>query len=404
MAEPLDTTGPLIENPPPISFDYGRIGQRTASFRFDLIGIDGVRDANPLTPLKGSSPAISHDTTRTVKRTLSLSLGVAETARFDPVYHRVEVSMTVGGVTYPLGRYMAADRTRAGFASNMLQGSVAFTDELAQVAVPLERGFSAPQSGNHGVSVTGENIVVLVRALLGRFRLFDPRESWGGTVTATGTTATIESGGYIPVEIDVEPSPYVATNAWRAGTAGTQVLEDLSLTGDYWSPWMGNTGTFRMIRTFDPASPSIVPLSDWDATKAAIRESVSYTDDLLTAPNRFVVVSNRGSGVNATAAITSTYDTPSDAPWSIANRGFVIPQIIDAPVDSTGAARALARNVGRRSQVFERAQVSTPPDPRHDSYDVIVWNGSKWLELAWTLTLIEGAPMVHTLRKVYADG
>lgn len=401
MAGPLDSSGPLVESPPPLSFDYRAIGQRQASFSFDLIGIDGYRDPDPLTPLRDTSPAISHDTTRTVKRTMSLALGVADTARFDPVYHRVEVSMTVGGTTYPLGRYMAADRTRADFATNMTQGSVAFTDELAQVTVPLEKGFSAPQSGNNGAATTGENIVTLVRALLGRFRLFDPHDAWGGVGTVV--PVVIETGGYIPVEIDIEPTPFLSTNAWRAGTTGGQVLEDLALTGDYWSPWMDNTGTFRMIRTFDPFTPSVIPLSNWDDTRAAIRGTVSYTDDLLTAPNRFVVISNKGAGTNALGAIVATYDTPAGAPWSIENRGFVIPQITDAPVDSAVAARALVRNIGRRAQVFERAQVSTPPDPRHDSYDVVIWKGSKWLELAWTLTLVEGAPMVHTLRKVYAD-
>lgn len=402
MTLPLDTSGPLIESPAPRVFDYAAIGQRTSSFRFDLIDIDGIRDPDPLTPIKGSSPTISHDTTRTVKRTLNLALGVDDTERFDPVRHRVEVSMTTGGVTYPLGRYMAADRTRAAFATSMMQGSIAFTDELSQVVVPLERGFSSPQASNNGASLNGTTVPVLVRALLNRFLLFDPRYSWGGTTSGT-SFPVIESAGYIPVEIDVEPSPYVTTLAWRAGTSGGQVLEDLALTGDYWSPWMDNTGTFRMIRTFDPSTPSVVPLADWDDTRAAIRGSISYTDDLLIAPNRFVVISNKGSGVNASTPIVAVYDTPADAPWSIANRGFVIPQITDAQVDSAVTARAMARNIGRRAMVFERAQVSTPPDPRHDSYDVIVWNGAKWLELAWTMTLLEGAPMVHTLRKVYTD-
>lgn len=403
MANPLYTGGPLVETPPPVSFDYGAIGQRRASFRFALIGIDGVRDPVDLTPLKGSNPAISHDTTRTVKRTMSLALGVTDTARFDPVRHRVEVSMTVGGVVYPLGRYMAADRARAGSTGGN-QASIAFTDEMAQVAVPLDRGFSSPQvggGGSGGVS-GGENIGVLTRILLNGFRLFDPRESWGGVGGAA--VQAVPGGGYIPVEIDVEPTPFLSAAAWRAGTSGGQVLEDLALAGDYWSPWIDNRGTFRMIRTFDPASPSIAPLSDWDSTRAVIRSSVSYTDDLLTAPNRFVVISNQGSGLNASTEITATYDTPASAPWSIANRGFVIPEIHDVQVSNPAAARSLVDNIGRRQQVFERAQVSTPPDPRHDSYDVIFWNGVRWLELAWTLPLTEGSAMTHTLRRVYTDG
>jgi hypothetical protein len=394
MTSPFYTGGPLVAAPPPPGFDFSNIGQRSASFGFDLIEIDGFRDPDPLTPLKGSSPSLSHDTTRTVKRTLTLALGVTDTARFDPVRHRIEVSMTVGGATYPLGRYMAADRTRAG-STGGLQGSVLFTDEMAQVATSLQRGFSTPQAIS-GVSRLGENAGSLMRTLLGRFRLFDPRDEWGAT-----DSQVIESGGYIPVEIDIDPTPYLSNAAWRAGQTGTQVLEDLALAGDYWSPWMDNTGNFRAIRTFDPSDLSVIPLSNWDATNAVIRSSVSYTDDILTASNRFVVISNKGAGDNSTVEIVATYDAPDDAPWSIANRGFVIPEIHDVQVDNVAAARALVRNIGMRQQVFERAQVSTPPDPRHDSYDVVIWNGARWLELAWTMTLIEGAPMVHTLRRVY---
>lgn len=397
MTSPLYTGGPLVEDPPPRVFDYSAIGQRSAAFTFTMIDLDGVVDPDPLTPLKGSTPTISHDTTRTVKRTLTMALGVADTARFDPIGHRVLVSMTVGGTTYPLGRYMAVDRTRAGSTGGE-QASLAYTDELTQVNVQLDRGFSSPQAGNNGASTVGENIATLARLLLGRFLLFDPREPWGGV-----GAQTLETGGYIPVEIDIEPTPYLSAGSWRAGTTGGQVLEDLAVAGDYWSPWMDNRGTFRMTRTFDPAAPSVAPLSDWDATDAAIRSSVSYTDDLLTAANRFTVVSNQGSGASATQAVTGTYDTPADAPWSIANRGFVIPEIHDLQVDSAAQARVIARNIGRRQQVYERAQVSTPPDPRHDSYDVIVWRGQKWLELAWTLPLLEGAPMVHTLRRAYTD-
>lgn len=397
MTSPFATDGPLVGARPPSGFDFSAIGQRSATYTFTLIDISGMIDPTPLTPLKGSRPSISHDTTRTVKRTMSLALGTVDTARFDPVRHRVLVSMTVGGVTYPLGRYMAVDRTRAGSTGGD-QASIAFTDELAQVATPIEIGFTVPQVGLNPLGMVGVNIGVMIRSLLGRFLLFDPRVSWGGV-----GASVLESGGYIPVEMDIEPTPYVSSAAWRAGTSGGQVLEDLAMAGDYWSPWMDNRGTFRMTRTFDPASPSTVPLSDWDVTRAVIRSSVSYTDDLLTAANRFVVISNRGSGVNATQAIRGSYDVPSEAPWSIANRGFVIADIRDVQVESVEAAQVAARNMGRRQQVYERAQVSTPPDPRHDSYNVIRWRGVPWLELAWTLPLTEGEPMVHTLRRAYTD-
>jgi hypothetical protein len=51
--------------------------------------------------------------------------------------------------------------------------------------------------------------------------------------------------------------------------------------------------------------------------------------------------------------------------------------------------------------VFERVELSTPPDPRHDSHNVIRWQGENWLELAWSMPLVEGGEMRHVLRKAY---
>ena len=64
-------------------------------------------------------------------------------------------------------------------------------------------------------------------------------------------------------------------------------------------------------------------------------------------------------------------------------------------------ARAVARGIGIRQTVFERVSLTTAPDPRHDSYNVVVWQGEKWLELAWSMALVEGGTMNHLLRKGY---
>ncbi len=85
----------------------------------------------------------------------------------------------------------------------------------------------------------------------------------------------------------------------------------------------------------------------------------------------------------------------------IAARGFVIPEVVNLPAGSNGQAAAMARNLGIRQAVFRRTSLSTAPDPRHDSYDVIRWQGVNWLELGWSMTLEEGAPMTHTLRRSF---
>jgi hypothetical protein len=399
VTSPLDTSVPLTEEPQSPLFDMYRRGSRASTYRFDLIGVDGYRDPVPLTPLKGSSPTLSHDTGRTIKRTLSLALGVTDTARFDPIYHRIEPVMLMSGRSFPLGRYMCADRTRAGSTAGD-QASLSLTDEFTQINQQIEHGFSALQQGSgQQIGGNGQNIRTIVIAFLNKFELFNGIALQGGL--STGVTNYPQTGGRLTVEADIESTQYSTDAGWQAGTAGGTIVEALAVAGDYWSPWIGNDKAFHMIRTFDPTDR--VPLVDWDRFGEAIRGSVAYSDDLLIAPNRFVVVSNQGVGQSAAQPVVGRYDVPAAAPWSIAKRGFVIPDVRDMQLRDENQATAVARSLGRRQTVFERAQVSTPPDPRHDSYDVVLWRGERWLELAWTMTLLEGAPMQHTLRKVYDD-
>jgi hypothetical protein len=54
-----------------------------------------------------------------------------------------------------------------------------------------------------------------------------------------------------------------------------------------------------------------------------------------------------------------------------------------------------------QNSVTEQIQFSTPPDPRHDSYDVCLLQGQLWLERSWSMTLVEGASMQHTCTRFY---
>jgi hypothetical protein len=150
-----------------------------------------------------------------------------------------------------------------------------------------------------------------------------------------------------------------------------------------------------MIRTVDPdTAPAEL---DFDTGARVLAGGIGETSDVLNAPNRFVVVGNGGG--SGEAPIVGTYDVPPNAPHSITNRGFVVPDVQNLQVASTGQAQAMARNLGLRQTIFIRAEVETTPDPRHDSYQVIAWQHTNWLELAWMLSCEEGASMRHTLRR-----
>jgi hypothetical protein len=334
------------------------VGQRAASFRFARSnGVTGEL-LGEINPIRGAS--LSHDTTRTIKRQLSLTLGVEDTTIIEPLTDRIEVFMVMSdGTEHPLGRYMFTDDRRQVFTSGEL-ANVTLNDEMFLVDQQILAGIS-------GVGKTVLNTIY---------------ETLAG----------------LPVTVEADPSPFTSTQAWTVGTGRGQVIEALSVTGDYFSPWFGNSGTMRFIRSFNPFAS--VPDFDFDFGGKVIRGSVVQSSTILTAPNRFIVISNSSDDVSA--PVVGIADVPPSAPYSFANRGFYIPEVQDLQVADSAQAAAVAQNLAQRQTVFEETAISTAPDPRHDSYNVILWRGEKWLEVAWALSLMAGGVMTHSLRKAYA--
>lgn len=334
------------------------VGIRTSTFRFSHYdGITGQFLAD-LTPYI-SNPVLRHDTARTVKRNLSLTLGIADTATINPLRDRIGVYMDFRGTQWPLGRYMFTDNlSQVTSAGNL--ASVQLVDEMFRV----DQGISTPFNSYN------ENVAIAVTKLL------DPLDM-NLRIDATGSTSAVSSA---------------------IGTGRGSILNTLSNQGAYETPWMNNNGQFRMIQAVDAAfSPAAI---DFDTEDRIFAGTITRTVDILNAPNRFIVVSN-GTGARG-AAVVGTYDVPATAPHSIQNRGFVIPSVTDMQVNSASEAIAAATGIGLRATVVERAVLSTPPDPRHDSYDVCIFAGLRWKEVAWSMVLEEGGAMSHTLVRAYA--
>ena len=334
------------------------VGMRTATFRF--AHYDGVSGENlgDITPYITSS-ALRHDTNRMIKRNLSLSLGIADTSVIDPLRDRIWVSMILLGVEYPLGRYMFTDNLAQVTSTGNL-ASVQLVDEMFRIDQPISSPFASYK----------DEVPVAVRALL------------------TGLdTETLE----------IEGSPFTSSVASPIGTGRGSILSSLSNQGDYETPWMNNQGNFSMIRTVDAAvkTPSI----DFDTEDRIFAGSITRTVDILNAPNRFIAVSNATGARNA--PIVGSWDVPPSAPHSIQNRGFVIPAVFDLQVNSQAEAEATARSLGLKNGVVERATFNTPPDPRHDSYDVCIFAGQRWKEVSWSMVLQEGGAMSHTLVRAF---
>lgn len=345
-----------IPTDPYLDFTAGR-GQRVERYTFQWI--NGVTNA-PLgyvKPDREQPPQLTHSTEQAIKRQLTLKLNEADTAAIDPLTDRILPFMTVGGTTYPIGRYM-------------------FTTETDLVSTGGERGEFTLLDEGFIIDQEIEN-------------------SFTHSGSANGAVAKLLTG--LPlVGIEVDATPYGAVGGYGSGSTRGQILAALATQGDYFPYWMNNAGVFKMIRTVDPGN-AVVDF-DFDASNKIRRDSVEKTSDVLTAPNRFVVVSNQGSS----APVVGRYDVPPSAPHSIANRGFVIQQTDNLQLTDVAQAAAVARNIGIRQTVFERITLTTANDPRHDGYNVILFAGSQWLELGWTMTLAPGGEMQHTMRRAYA--
>lgn len=336
------------------------VGQRVVSFRFDLIdGRSGIQRGE-LTPLRDTTPSLVHDVTGTIVRKVSgIALGVADAARLEPLTDRVAISMVIGDRSYPLGRYMVGDATELVTSSGATTPLTLF-DEMFIVDQELETGFEA----------RGQLVDQAVLRLLEGLPIGEPL---------------------------MDSTEQSSASAWSAGTSRAMALRDLSRQGGYFLPWFGHSGRLRLQRAVEPSDQ--LAKIDLDVTRRVLRESVSVVSDLLTAPNRFVIVSNDpGSDEKP---VVGVYDVPASAPHSIAQRGFVVPKTVEAQVRSQAQATLYARTLGIQQAVYQSVELSTPPDPRHDGYDVVRWNGLLWLETGWSMSLTPGGEMRHTLRRAY---
>lgn len=355
-------TNPLFDLPP-------WVGQQSVTFRFVLTDAstgDVLGEINPI-----QTGTLSHDTSRIIKRQLSLSLGAHDTASINPVSDRINLYLDASdGSTWPLGRYVFTSNSRQVFTSGKLSG-VTLNDEMFVVDQQIQVGIDSTSHYSGGQ--------------------FNQPSSCEQVITRTLAG--------LNVQYDVAATNLFTNQSWAIGTGRGQVLEALSVAGNYFSPWFGNDGILHFIEAFEPADQ--IPDFDFDEGNSVIRGGITETDDLLTAPNRFIVVLNVTSV--PTQSSVGVYDIPDTAPHSIFNRGFVISKTYDLQAPGRANAQIMARNLGIRNTVFETTTLSTSLDPRHDSYNVIRWQGSLWLELAWSMSLGPGGSMTHTLRKAYGQ-
>lgn len=393
---PFNTGAPLVAEVADPLFDLTIRGLRACTWKFTLEDFTGEQ-LGEIKPLRNTTPTLSHDTSRSVKRTLNLTLSPEYAEQFNEIRHRIRVYMVLAdGREFPLGRYMAATIARMPTTAGSF-AAPALVDEMFIVAQPTLASFGVALSQqSYSTDGVGRGSVYqAILRFLDQYLLFNPQTEWGSPNPFI-TDSRVNPRGR---EVNVEFTDFTSAASWQSGTAGTSVLADMAVNGDYHSPWMSNDGSLRMIRTFDITN--VAPALDFDEQDTVYRDSITRTNDLLNAPNRIVVASNAGAGDSSAAPVVGTFDVPNSAPHSVQNRGFVIADVINMQVATRAQANAIARNIAINQRIAERVELSTPPDPRHDSYDVVRWDGELWLETSWSMALVEGGAMRHVMQRIY---
>lgn len=350
------------------------IGVVGATFRFDVVDAVTGLLRGQVHPLADSPPTLEHDSASIISRKVNnLVLGEMDSGWFQPISDRIRIVMVLGDADrteFPLGRYLVADRS-----------TLETTGGITTPLTLYDDGFIVDQELEEGFNSAGLPADEAIRRLV----------------------------EYLPIgELEMQaPVGDRVWQSWGAGSGRGAAVTDLATAGGYFQPWFDHEGRYRFITAFEPGD--VQPDIDLDNPPRVFAGSISRSDDLATAPNRLIVRSNangvtlgdEGEEQTTLPAVWARYDVPSSAPFSISQRGFVIPKTVEAQVRTRTEAAIYARTLGIQRTIYERCTVATPPDPRHDGYNVVRFDGENWLELGWSMPLMAGGVMTHQLRRAY---
>jgi hypothetical protein len=341
-------------------------GQRTEDIRFEVLDADGnlIDFLHPAT--LGS---VSWNPSSKIARTLTgMTLDPTEATKVVAGQHRIRPKWLIPstGDSYPLGVFLYM-----GGAEKELPGGT-----WVECSSMPDRSWQLDQKLSDMLQLTTGVLT----------DLFDSVAASGGITDVTGDTSTVMLG---------EPLTYLAKKHSRLDGL-TQLADLLAFLPPHFDA-SGNLVRRRVpVPTDEPADHSYYS----GQNSRIVADSVATSTKL--APNVYIVESTTPSGT----AVSARYDVPDSAPNSRANIGFEILPDDDLVIPGlTSDSQALATATARAKRDAATATTITfasTPDPRHDCWGVVDFNGTLMLEVAWTLELGPGGKHSHTLAAQYA--
>jgi hypothetical protein len=354
-------------------------GQRSSTLRFELLDKTnsylGVVDVD-----MSSTPTVDVSIGQSTKRKLSnLRLPPSTTADINTLTDRIRpVWVLQDGAEFPQGVYLFADASR----HRMLSGSVQFSDvgEVRTTDGVMTDQTLGLDDASGGVT------------------MYPP-----GTSLYSALVEQLEVAGVFDYEIDYSAAKIRGTEwmVWSPEKTRIQIINDLAAVGSWYSLYFDNIGKARikLVPDLNTVDPDIT--YDFGPSSIVDRDSVVETDDLLDAPNRYLVTNSSLSD----GPVWGFWDIPDSAPHSFQNRGRRKTKTIDMQgVESMAEAAAAAKAAGQADwSTYRWINFTSAPHPVHDVFMVIEFDGDKYREQSWNLPLREGAKMKHELRRVWSE-
>jgi len=364
-------TSDVVE--PPIVFVYQAsdtelldltVSQRAEGFRFELLD-SALNKIGDLYPQEWAR--IENGTTNAIKRRMNLRIPPDQYDDVNVLRDRVKPYMVLeNGSEYPLGVFMFADGSSPEWSFGKVNDASLFDQGLIlgqQLRRPI--GFEA------------------------------------GALVTDCMRQVAEIGGINAALLDSSSAVLGSPLSWLAGGSETyaSILEQLAKIAGFYSPYFDRNGLLTGRTAIDPNTyyPSLI----YAENGRIIAGTIVRSNDLLAAPNVYVVYDNSATG----QPVLAEYELPDEAPHSIANRGFAVPKIVEAAgIGTVDQALALAKQMAQtEAKAYETVNYQSATDPRHDTFDVLRFLDDLYIETAWAITCKPGGPMEHEIKRVYVQ-
>ncbi len=342
--------------------DDEKLANMAYSIRFDVLD-SSLNIIGTPGPLAASSVSlnVSSKTLRTIS---GVKLTQNDMAAINPFTDRLRPTMVLGDATeWPLGVFVFSDQT------DWLTDGVGKSDlTLADLSAVIDQLCVTDVS-----YAIGTPVIPAIESILNML----------------GVSNTFILG---PPDFTTVVSAAVT---WPAGTSYLTIVSQLASLGGYFPPYFNNNG-YCVIRR-----PQQIFVADADifyqssGTTKVAADTAKVNSGTLTAPNTYLVIDTAPkAGPVAAVAFVESY-----LPWSKENRGgYRVTEVVRTQgLGATTEAQAMADSLAVASQGFETVNFSSRPDPRHDGFQLIGWNGIIYRELSWSMPLTVGGLQTHSL-------